>query len=213
MNNRRLYSPGPTLKGPVTFSKLPVRICIISAFVLMLCLMLFIRFTGGAILYVNFWVYVAAVGAITLLLLGAGCLGIWHRVKSEQARMATAVGLGSVMIVLALVLAIFCVSLSENVQKPIGYYDSPEGNNKLVVMRTIAEEGAIYTAYPAVNEHFFFAALDSGTVQSSTGIAGVEWPQENLAQVQFKDLDGNPAVLTVDFSLFYEGEEPAGAAE
>lgn len=209
MKDRRLYSPAPPLRGPVTFSKLPVRICVGLAFLLMLALLLFVRYTGNAVLCVHFWIYIAAVGAMTLLLLTAGVFGIWHRVKGESARRITGIVLFSVVGMLALCLATVCATLSDTYQKPIGYYDSPEGKNRIVVMRTEGEGGPLYTAYPAIGNAFYVAAMESDIVQSNTGVGGVQWPEENRAEVHLKDLDGNDALISVDFSVLYEGE--AGA--
>ena len=76
-NYRRLLNYGPDLTEPAgTPSKLPAKICLISAVVLMFALMGFIMFTGSAVLYVHFWVYIVAVILIVLLLLPAGALTI-----------------------------------------------------------------------------------------------------------------------------------------
>lgn len=208
MRDRRLYSPAPVLKGPqAPFSKLPVRICLISALFVFLGLMLFMRYTGSAVLCVYFWIYIAAVGAIVLLLLTAGVFGICHRVRSERARRNWAIVLGGILVMLAMSLLTVCLTLSDMYQKPIGYYDSPEGKNRIVVLRTEGEKGAYYSAYPAIGDAFYVAALESDIIQSSTGIQGVKWPTETLAEVQLKDMEGNDAVISVDFSPLYAEPE------
>lgn len=205
-SDRRLSSfYGPELKGLVKKSHLPTRICLVSAAVLMFALLGLFMYTGMAVLYIHFWVYVAAVGLIILLLLGAGAFAIYNRFDTDRARRNAAIVLGGVMLMLATMAYAFC-SLFMGMLQPIGYYNSPNGENRIVIMKSNADKGSIIQAYPAIGNHFYVAALESEMIHSNGVISGVEWDGERLAKVQLEDIDGNDTELTVDFSLLYEGE-------
>lgn len=207
-NYRRLYNPGPDLRKPASTFNLPIKICLISAVSLILALMLFIMYTGTAILFVHFWVYVAVAALILLLLLGAGVLAIIGRIKGSSGRRIAGIALGGVMLMLA-GFAFSIVSIFFDIQKPVAFYDSPEKENRIVVMLTDDVKGKLVSAYPAIGNHFYVAVIDSGMIHSNGVITGVEWEGERLAKVQLEDIDGNDAELVVDFAPLYSGETAA----
>ena len=208
-NDRRLYSPGPELKGPITHSSKPMKICLFAAFALLFAMLAFVYFvTGAAVLYIHFWVYVAVAAVIVLLLLGAGAFAIYNRMQTERSRRNAAIILAGVMLMLGTVAFAMCSAFT-GMWQPIGFFDSPEGENRIVIMRSQADEGVIIEAYPAVGDHFYVAALRSEAVQSNGVIEGVEWENERMAKVLLEDIDGNDATITVDFALLYSGEEEA----
>lgn len=204
--DRRLYSPGPDLKGPESFSKLPVRICLGSAFGLMLALMAFVWFTGSAVMYVHFWAYLAVVALIVLLLLTAGVFGICHRIESERTRRTAGIIIGSFVAMLGVMAIMICHFFAESYLVPVGFDESPEGENRIVIMRTIAEEGDAYTAYPAIGNHFYIVLAEPDIVVSDGVIQGVHWEGERKAVVTLTDIEGNDATLTVDFEPLYGGD-------
>lgn len=208
-NNRRLYSPAPDLKGPLPQNRLPGRICIVSAAVLMFVLLGFVMYTGSAVLYIHFWVYPAVVCAIILLLLGAGAFAIYNKMGSERARRNAAIVLVGVMLMFGTIGYTICQITA--MQKPAGFFDSPEGENRIVVMLTQADEGVVVSAYPAIGDHFYVAAIESEHVLSNGVVSGVEWEGERLAKVLMEDIDGNDVELVVDFSVLYAGEADAAA--
>lgn len=206
-SDRRLSSfYGPDLKGPVKKSHLPTRVCLVSAAVLMFALLGLFMYTGMAVLYIHFWVYVAAVSLIVLLLLGAGAFAIYNRFDTDRARRIVAIILGGLMLMLATMAYALC-SLFMDMLQPIGYYDSPNGENRIVIMKSAADQGSVIEAYPAIGSSFYVAALESEQVLSNGVISGVEWEGERLAKVFLEDIDGNDTVLTVDFSILYAGED------
>lgn len=210
--DRRLYSPGPTLKGPVTFSKLPVGICLGIAGGLMLALMGFVWFTGSAVMYIYFWAYLAVICVIILALLTAGVFGICHRIDSERTRRTAGIIMGSFVVMLGMFAAMVCSFFAENYMVPVGFEDSPEGENRIVIMRTLADEaGDAYTAYPAIGNHFYLVLAEPDIVVSEGVIQGVHWEGERKAIVTLTDMEGNDATLTVDFEPLYggDGEEAA----
>ena len=107
---------------------------------------------------------------------------------------------------LLLTVCVAFVSAFANVQKPAAFYDSPEGENRVVVMLTDDIDGVLVTAYPAIGNHFYVAALESEIVRSNGVIYGVEWEGERLAKVKMEDGDGNDTELIVDFAPLYGGE-------
>lgn len=211
-NNRRLYSPMQQAKDPESFSKLPVRICLSSAVFLALALILFIRLTGAYVLYIHYWVYVAVAAVILLLLLGAGAFGVWRRVQGERARKNVAITLIIVMVILALGAFSFCSMIASSYLKPVVFSHSPSGENSIVVMRTEAERGAQYTAYP-LSGSFYLAAVASEEIYSEMGVERVEWDGENVARVYMTDLDGKEAFITVDYTKFFEVDEEGAEAQ
>ena len=206
-NDRRISrSYGPELSQPVKKNSLPTRICLISAASLMMALMLFIMYTGSAVLYIHFWVYPAVASLIVFLLLGAGAFAIYNRCNSQKARRNAAIILIGFMLMVGVVGFTFC-SLFTSMWQPVAFFDSPNAENRIVVMRSRADEGSIIEAFPAIGNHFYVAGLESGQVQSNGVISGVEWEGERLAIVKLEDINGNDAQLTVDFSVLYSGEE------
>lgn len=208
-NDRRLYSPGPDIKTPLSQNRLPVRICLVSAAVLMFALLGFIMYTGTAVLYIHFWVYTAAVCAIILLLLGAVCFTIYNKMGSERARRMAAIIMAGVMLLLGTFGYTLCQITS--IQKPAGFFDSPEGENRIVVMLAQADEGVVVSAYPAIGNHFYVAAVESEHILSNGVVSGVEWEGERLAKVMMEDIDGNDVELVVDFAILYAGETETAA--
>ncbi len=209
-NDRRLYSPMPDLRNDQAPSRTPIRVCLIAASALMFALMAFIFYTGSAVLYVHFWVYIAAVFAIILLLLGAGAFAIHRRVKGEHARRNVAIVLVGVMLMLATTALAFCAAFM-GYQKPAGFFDSPNAENRIVVMTSEADGGTLVTAYPAIGNHFYVAAIECEGVLSNGVVQGVEWEGERLAKVLLEDVDGNDVEIVVDFALLYAGESEAAA--
>lgn len=210
--DRRLYSPGPDLKGPVQFSKIPVRLCLGLAMGLMLALAGFMWFTGTSVMYVHFWAYLVVVALIILLLLAAGVFGICHRLESERTRRTAGIILGSFVIMLGMMAAMVIGFFAENYLVPVGFSDSPEGENQIVIMRTMAEEGDAYTAYPSIGRNFYIVIAEPDIVVSDGVLQGVEWEGERKAVVRLTDTEGNDAALTVDFAPLYGGETEADAA-
>ena len=208
INDRRLYSPAPDLKGPVSDHRSQTRICLIAAAALMFALMAFVFYTGTAVLYIHYWVYVAAAALIILLLLGAGAFAIHGRLKGERARRNTAIILIGVMALLGTMAMTLCTTFAD-LQKPLGIYASPEGENRIVVFTSDMDEGSMITAYPAIGNHFYVAALESEMIHSNGIISGVEWEGERLAKVKMEDINGNDVELTVDFAPLYGGEGAA----
>lgn len=202
----RLYSPGEELKGPDSFSKLPVRICLSTAAGLMLALTGFVWFTGSSVVFVHFWAYLAVVSAIALLLITAGAFGIAHHISVERTRRTAGILMGSFIVMLGMAAATVCGFFAENYLKPVGFVDSPEGENRIVIMRTMAEEGDAYTAYPAIGNYFYIVLAEPDIVVSDGVIQGVEWEGERKAVVTLTDIEGNDATLTVDFEPLYGGE-------
>lgn len=208
-NDRRLYSPGPEIKGPLTRNRLPIRICLVSAAVLMFALLGFIMYTGTAVLYVHFWVYTAVVCAVVLLLLGAGAFAIYNKMGSERARRIAAIILIGVMLMFGTFGYTICQVMT--LQKPAGFFDSPKGENRIVVMLAQTDNGVVVSAYPAIGNHFYVAAIESEHILSNGVVSGVEWEGERLAKVLMEDIDGNDVELVVDFSPLYSGEGGATA--
>ena len=207
-SDRRLsHFYGPDLTAPVKKSNLPVRICLISALSLLMALLLFLMYTGSAVLYIHFWVYPAVASLIVLLLLGAGAFAIYNHFDSQKARRVSAIILIGVMLLFGTFGFTLCQIAA--MQKPARFYDSPGGENRIVIMLTTADQGVVVTAYPAIGNHFYVAGLESELVQSNGVISGVEWEGERLAKVKLEDIDGNDTELTVDFSILYAGEETA----
>ena len=205
-NDRRLsYYYGPEDTAPVTKNSLPTKVCLISAFSLLMALMLFLMYTGSAVLYIHFWLYPAVAGLILFLLLGAGAYAIYNHCNSSKARRTAAIiGIGFMLMVGAIVFA-FCSMFAKMLQ-PIGFFDSPEGENSIVIMRSQADEGELIQAYPAIGTQFYVAGLVCDGVLSNGVISGVEWEGERLAKISLEDINGNDAELTVDFSVLYDGE-------
>lgn len=207
--DRRISSfYGPDLTSTVKKSNLPTRICLISAVSLMMALLLFIMYTGSAILYIRFWVYPAVAGLILMLFLGAGAFAIYNRYDTQRARRNAAIILGGLMVMIGMMVFSVC-SLFTNMWKPVGFFDSPEAENRIVVMSSQADEGVLIEAYPAIGNHFYVAGLESEKVHSNGVISGVEWEGERLAKVLLEDIDGNDTELVVDFSILYAGEAEA----
>ena len=211
-NDRRLYSPAPNLNVPENFSKLPVRICLGSAIGLLMALVLFIRITGPHVLYIHYWAYMAVAAVILLLLLSAGALGAWHRVKGENARKYTAIALVCVLVVLALGAFFFCSSVATSYLVPVAYSHSPNGENSIVIMKTDMEDGSSYSAYP-LSGCFFLAAATSEEVYSEMGVERVEWEGENVARVYLTDMEGKEAFITVDYTEISGMDAEPQAAE
>lgn len=207
--DRRLsHNYGPDMSGPVKKNSLPIKICLTAAASLVLTLVLFLMYTGSAVLFTPFWVYPAAAGLILFLLLGAGAFAIYNRFDSQRARRNAAIVLGGFMLMVGGVIYSFC-SLFLNMWQPVGFFDSPGAENRIVVMRSRADEGVLIEAYPAIGNHFYVAALESEQILSNGVITGVEWEGERLAIVKLEDINGSDAELTVDFSVLYAGEETA----
>jgi len=209
-SNRRLspyYAPDLRSK-PVKKSTLPVKICLISAAVLMFAMLGFLMYTGSAVLYVHFWVYIAAFCLLIMLLLGAGAFAVYNKCNTDRARRIAMILLIALMLLLGSVGVAFCQVAA--MQKPLGFFDSPAGENRIVIMTTTADKGVVVTAYPAIGDHFYVAALESEIIQSNGVISGVEWEGERLAKVRLEDIDGNDTELVVDFAMLYGGEEAAG---
>lgn len=204
--DRRLYSPGPDLKQPITHSTKPTKICLILALVVMFLLGAFIWFTGTAVLYIHYWVYIAVAALVVLLLVGAGAFAIYNRMNTERSRRVAAIILIGVMLMLGTSVFAICSAFA-SIQQPLGFFDSPEGENRIVVLRSETEEGTLIEAYPAVGSHFYVAALPSESVITNGVVHGVEWEGERLAKVLLQDVDGNDTFVTVDFAPLYEGEE------
>jgi len=206
--DRRLYSPGPDLKGPITHSTLPMKVCLFAAMGVAVLLAGFVWFTGSAVLYIHSWVYAAAVLLVILLLLGAGACAIYNRMNTELSRRNAAIILIGFMLMLGMTAFALCSGMAA-IQEPIGFYDSPEGENRIVIMRSPAEQGDLIVAYPAIGNHFYVAALPSEQVFSNGVIQGIEWEGERLAKVLLEDVNGDDTFITVDFALLYAGEETA----
>ena len=206
--DRRLYSPGPDLKAQPANTALPMKICLIAAAAVMGLLALFFWFTGSAVLYIHYWVYVAVIALIVVLLAAAAALAIFGKIKAERPRRMVGLLLLMLMIFLIVTAASVCMAFA-SFQKPLGFFDSPEGENRIVVMGSQTTEGSLIEAYPAVGNHFYIAALPSEQVMSNGVIQGVEWEGERLAKVILQDTDGNETSVTVDFALLYAGEETA----
>ena len=206
---RRLYAYGPDLtpKKPLRKSEVPGKVCLIAAIVLMLALMGLFMYTGSAVMYIHAWVYIAVVGLIVLLLMAAGGFAIYNKIKSDQV--SKTVGLLMIAVMLAASAVVFALCQVAAMRKPIGFHDSPNGENRIVIMAMDLNQGAAITAYPALGNHFFVAALESEEILSNGIITGVEWEGERLAKVKLEDIDGNDTELTVDFSVLYGGEETA----
>lgn len=206
---RRLYAYGPDLtpKTPLRKSKLPGRICLISAVVLMFALMGLFLYTGSAVMYIHTWIYIAAVGLILLLLMAAGGFALYNAIKSDRASKFAGLFMIAVLLVVGSVVFAFCQVAA--MRKPIGFHDSPNGENRIVVMTMPVDQDVVVTAYPAIGNHFFIAGLESGEVLSNGVITGVEWEGERLAKVMMEDAEGNDTELTVDFSILYAGETAA----
>ena len=212
INNRRLSRfYAPELSKPVKKSSVPTKVCLSLALGFMLALALFLMYTGSAVLYIHFWVYIAAALLIVMLLLGAGAFAIYNKCNSDHTRRIAAIIQGGLLLLfLSMGIAVCQVAA---LQKPAGFFDSPEGENRIVVMTTDADEGVIVTAYPAIGSHFYVAGLESETVHCNGVISGVEWEGERLAKVMLEDIDGNDTELTVDFSILYAGEDAADSSE
>ena len=212
-NTRRLNYPAPDLTGPYKPNRLPTRICLISAASLCLSLLLFIMYTGNLVLYVHFWAYIAVAALIVLLLLAAGAFAIRNRIKSDRARSNTTIVLFGFLIMLALIAVSVCWSLGEMYMKPVGYSDSPEGDNSIVIMKTAGEGGSYISAYPAIGKHFYVAAIESDFILSNGVIQGVDWEGDRKATVRLLDAEGNETSLVVDFSPLYseDSESPETA--
>ena len=195
------------LTTPVKKNNLPTRICLISASALMFALLLFLMYTGSAVLYIHFWVYPAIASLIVLLLLGAGAFTIYNRMNTQRARRYAAIVLVGVMLLFAVPGFTLCQIAA--LQKPAQFYDSPNGENRIVLMLTTADEGVVVSAYPAIGNHFYVAGLESERIHSNGVISGVEWEGERMAKVQLEDIEGNDTELIVDFAVLYAGEEAA----
>lgn len=209
-NDRRLssfYGPDTTPKAPLWKSEVPGKVCLIAAAVLMVALMGLFMYTGSAVMYIHAWVYIAAVGLIVLLLLAAGGFAIYNAIRSERA--SKFVGLLMIAILLLAASVGFALCQVAAMRKPVSFHDSPNGENRIVVMAMRVEQGAVVTAYPAIGNHFFVAGLESEEVLSNGVISGVEWEGERLARVRLEDAGGNETELTVDFSILYGDEEAA----
>ncbi len=197
---RRLQAP-PLPEIALT-SRKPEQICLTIAVVLMFALFGFIWYTGSAVLYIHDWVYVVVVSLIVIALLGAGAFAIYRNTKTDRARRNATIALPGVMIMFLAVALVICVSYS-TLEQPVGFYDSPEKENRIVVMRTRYDEGVLITAYPAIGNHFYIPVIKSEVIHSNGVIQGVEWEGERLAKVILCDINGNDTVLPVDFSLLY----------
>ncbi len=197
---RRLQAP--PMPETVLTSRTPEKICLTVAAVVTTALFGFIWYTGSAILYIHDWVYVAAVAVIVIALLGAGAFAIYRNLKTNSARKIGSMALPGLMVMFITAALVVCVGYS-TLEQPIGFYDSPEKENRIVIMKTNSEEGVLITAYPAIGDHFYVAALKSEVIHSNGVIQGVEWEGERLAKVILCDIDGNDIVLPVDFSLLY----------
>lgn len=181
-------------------SKLPVRICLIGAYVCLFALIALLLYTGSYVMCVHFWIYIMAVALIAIFLIGAGAFAICRRVKSERTRRISQIAAVAFLGLLVMTAGSFSYVINGMYQKPIGYFDSPEGGNRLVVMSTEGDNGKYISAYPALGNHFYVAALESEMVLSNGVVQRVEWENEQLARIVLCDIDGNDTSFTVDFS-------------
>jgi len=193
-------------------SNLPEKVCLISAVVLLCALLGFIFMTGLYVLYVHFWVYVAVISLIVMLLLSAAGFAIYHRIKGERTQRRMAIVLSGLGIGVAVFLIIFTTGFSTN-RKPIQFSDSPSGENQIVIMRSTTDFGVLIEAHPSFNGKFFIPMPDTQAVHSNGVIQGVEWDGDWMARVLLCDIYGNDTVIEVDFSLIYDIPESEQSAQ
>jgi hypothetical protein len=203
LKNRRM--PTPETPERVLTSKVPEQVCLTVAAVLTVVFFMFLWYTGTAVLYVHLWVYPLIISLILISLLGAGCLAYYRKLTTNRARRNANLVLVGLIVMAITTALVVCTGIS-TLEKPIAYYDSPNGENTVVVMRTKSDDGQMITAYPAIGRSFFVAAIESEKVLSNGVIQGVEWEGERLAKVVMCDVNGNDTYLTVDFSLLYAEE-------
>lgn len=201
--NRRMNSYAPPMGEKPVFSKLPVRLCLIGALVVFTGLLAFVWMTGSQVLYIHYWVYMAVAAVVILLLLGAAAFAICHRIRDDRARKYTGIGLGALISVMAMVVGLFCNTVSDTYYKPVVTSTSPGGESSIIVMKTVLEEGNMYTAYP-LSGSFYLAGAPSEEVFSQMGVERVEWEGEYLVRVYMTDLEGKEACITVDYNKIFD---------
>ena len=185
-------------------SNLPEKVCLTAAVIVLFALLGFIWFTGLAVLYVRFWIYIAAASLIALLLLSAGAFAIYHKIKNDKTQKRMGIVLAGLVVGVAVFLIIFTTGFSTS-RVPIQYSDSPNGKNQIVIMRSNKDDGSkLIEAYPSFNRKFFIPVQGIDMVLSNGVIQGVEWEGDWLAKVLLCDVEGNDTVITVDFSLIYD---------
>lgn len=210
-NNRRIFYPPVDIKLPSPRTNKPIKICLTAAAVLLMLFVCFMLFTGSTVAYIHFWVYVAVVGLIILLLLSAALYAGYNALKGEKTRKIVGYLLVGLMVMLVTCLCSLCMTLATTYMVPVGFSDSPEGENRIVIMKSEMEEGAMYNAFPAIGNHFY-VGLISNEVISKESVQGVEWQGERYVRVLLNDMEGNETAIVVDFAPLY-GEEPTDPAE
>ena len=166
---------------------------------------------GLPVVVVGFMLFTGALADMKMLLLSAALYAGYNALKGEKTRKIVGYLLIGLMVTLVTCLCSLCMTLATTYMVPVGFSDSPEGENRIVIMKSEMEEGAMYNAFPAIGNHFY-VGLISNEVISKESVQGVEWQGERYVRVLLNDMEGNETAIVVDFAPLY-GEEPTDPAE
>lgn len=211
---RRLSYVDPIGDSAPTFGRLPQRLLLVGALCMAAFLAIFVTVPGGSLLFIHFWVYIAAAAAVPVLLLASLTVAIYRKIRRRTPRLIVLWSMVTVIMAIAVVAFSLCMTYETYGETPVAYYTAPDGN-RLVVTRQVNMDTVtqtedsisysyIYSAYPMANKYFYYAA-QGVRLETDRGINLVEWSDDSLtATIYVTDYSGTEITATVSFA-----EEPA----
>ncbi len=207
---RRLSYVNPIGDSAPAFGPLPQRLLLIGALCVAAFLAAFIAVPGGSLLFIHFWVYIAAAAAIPVLLLASLTLALYRRIRSRTPRLIVLWTMITLMLFVCVIAFSLCMTYETYGETPAAYYTAPNGNRLIVTrqvnMDTVQQSensisyNYIYTAYPMANK-FFYRADRGARFESNRGIDLVEWSEDGLtATIHATDYSGAEVSGLVSFA-------------
>lgn len=222
---RRLSYGNPIEDSAPAFGPLPQCLMLVGALCVAAFLAAFIAIPGGSLLFIRFWVYIAAAAAIPVLLLASLTLALYRRIRRRTPRLIALWSMITIILIIVVVAFSLCMTYETYGETPAAYYTAPNGN-RLVVTRQVNMDTVtqtedsisysyIYTAYPMANK-FFYHADRGARMETNRGIDLVEWSDDSLtATIYATDYSGTEITAAVSFAedAPNEGAETTDASE
>lgn len=207
---RRLSYVNPLEDSVPAFGPLPQRLLLIGALCVAAFLAAFIAIPGGSLLFIHFWVYIAAAAAVPVLLLASLTVALYRRIRRRTPRLIALWSMITVTLAVVVVAFSLCMTYETYGETPAAYYTAPNGSRLIVTrqanMDTVTQtEDAIsydyiYTAYPMANR-FFYRADKGARLETNRGIDLVEWSADSLtATIYATDYSGAEITASVSFA-------------